>query len=61
MTTSRSAPCRNDPLVINHRLEQLVSSIPERKQRMAPLILKMSVSLDGLRSVTSRHFRLREQ
>ena len=28
-------------------LEQLVSSIPERKQRMASLILKMSVSLDG--------------
>jgi dihydrofolate reductase len=34
-------------LDINHRLEQLVSSIPERKQRIASLILKMSVSLDG--------------
>src|SRR3954449_1409409 len=27
--------------------EQLVSSIAERKQRMASLVLKMSVSLDG--------------
>ena len=27
--------------------EQLVSSIPGRKQRMASLVLKMSVSLDG--------------
>jgi dihydrofolate reductase len=34
-------------LHINRRLQQLVSSIPERKQRMASLILKMSVSLDG--------------
>jgi hypothetical protein len=34
-------------LHINHRLEQLVLSIPERKQRMVSLILKMSVSLDG--------------
>jgi dihydrofolate reductase len=33
--------------VLDHRLEQLVSSIPERKQRMASLVLKMSVSLDG--------------
>jgi dihydrofolate reductase len=32
---------------MNRRLEQLVSSIPERKQRMASLVLKMSVSLDG--------------
>jgi dihydrofolate reductase len=31
----------------HHRLEQLVSSIPGRKQRMASLVLKMSVSLDG--------------
>lgn len=31
----------------HHRLEQFVSSIPERKQRMASLVLKMSVSLDG--------------
>ena len=30
-----------------NRLEQLGSPIPERKQRMASLILKMSVSLDG--------------
>jgi dihydrofolate reductase len=29
------------------RLEQLVSSIQGRKQRMASLVLKMSVSLDG--------------
>ena len=31
----------------DHRLEQLVSSIPGREQRMASLVLKMSVSLDG--------------
>jgi hypothetical protein len=31
----------------HHRLEQLVSSIPGRKQGMASLVLKMSVSLDG--------------
>lgn len=29
------------------RLEQLVSSVPGREQRMASLVLKMSVSLDG--------------
>ena len=34
-------------LSTKNRLEQLGSSIPERKQRMASLILKMSVSLDG--------------
>jgi dihydrofolate reductase len=34
-------------LLIDHRLEQLVSPLPERKQCMASLILKMSVSLDG--------------
>ena len=34
-------------LDINHRLEQLVLFIPERKQRMVSLVLKMSVSLDG--------------
>lgn len=33
-------------LSTKNRLEQLGSSIPERKQRMASLILKMSVSLD---------------
>ncbi len=33
--------------VVDDRLEHLVLSIPERKQRMASLILKMSVSLDG--------------
>src|SRR3984957_12799273 len=34
-------------LIVNQRLEQLGSSIPEKKQRMASLVLKMSVSLDG--------------
>ena len=31
----------------HHGLEQLVSSVPGRKQRIASLVLKMSVSLDG--------------
>jgi dihydrofolate reductase len=31
----------------HHQLEQLVSSVPGRKPRMASLVLKMSVSLDG--------------
>jgi dihydrofolate reductase len=31
----------------HHRIEQLVSFIAGRKQRMAALVLKMSVSLDG--------------
>jgi dihydrofolate reductase len=31
----------------DHRLKKLGSSIPERKQHMASLVLKMSVSLDG--------------
>jgi dihydrofolate reductase len=34
-------------LNLDHRLEKLGSSIPERKQHMASLVLKMSVSLDG--------------
>jgi hypothetical protein len=34
-------------LHINHRFEQLVSSMPERKQRVASLVMKMSVSLGG--------------
>jgi hypothetical protein len=31
----------------HHGFEQLVSSTPGRKQPMASLVLKMSVSLDG--------------
>jgi hypothetical protein len=34
-------------LGVDHRLEQLGSSVPERKQHMSSLVLKMSVSLDG--------------
>jgi hypothetical protein len=34
-------------LILDHRLEQRVSSMPERKHRMASLVLKMSVSLAG--------------
>jgi dihydrofolate reductase len=34
-------------LNIDHRLEKLGSSIPERKKHMVSLVLKMSVSLDG--------------
>jgi dihydrofolate reductase len=37
----------NPDALHHHRLEQFVSSIPEWKQRMASLVLKMSVSLDG--------------
>ena len=34
-------------LNLDHQLEKLGASIPERKQHMASLVLKMSVSLDG--------------
>jgi dihydrofolate reductase len=34
-------------LNLDHRLEKLGSSIPERKQHMASLVMKMSISLDG--------------
>jgi dihydrofolate reductase len=34
-------------LSLDHRLEKLVSSNPKRKQHVASLVLKMSISLDG--------------
>jgi hypothetical protein len=48
--TATSGSCSCSPFtgaLHHHRLEPLVSSIPGRKQRMASLVLKMSVSLDG--------------